>query len=241
MEGSEEEPSKGNVAGPDRRFARHYENSEAEGEFLSERSLASSPERSEKSSWSCRSREDGDFDSEEPSCDSNTVTSQGSVRSGSRRSLTRENSMASHRGLRRYEGVSQDDYELHGSSEEGGSHRGRATSSEEEVTDEEAGEETVIETSCDEASFNTSIYSYKETGSSSELSIDPVVWKKFKFLTSILKVSLYGLLDLFFINFIIFYHVRIKVIRKYTVLKLINRKNYYIIQRFRTVRLILSF
>ncbi|XP_045121993.1 GRIP and coiled-coil domain-containing protein 2-like isoform X2 [Portunus trituberculatus] len=193
MEGSEDEPSEDNAAGSDKRFSGHYENCESEGEFLSEESLASSPERSEKSSWSCRSREAADFDLEEPSCDNHTVTSQGSLRSGSRRSLRRENSMASHRGLRRYEDVSQDDDELDGSSEGDRRHRGRAMSSEEEVTDEDAAEETVIETSCDEASFNTSIYSYKETGSSSELSIDPVVWKKFKFLTSILKETQHNL------------------------------------------------
>ncbi|XP_063844368.1 golgin subfamily B member 1-like isoform X2 [Scylla paramamosain] len=192
MEGSEDEPSEDNAGGPDRHFAGHYENSQPEEEFSSERSLASSPERSGKFSWPCRSREAADFDSEEPSCDSHTVTSQGSLKVGSRRSLRRENSMASHRGLRRHD-IIQDDYELDGSSEGDGSHRGRAMSSEEEVTDEEAAEGTVIETSCDEASFNTSIYSYKETASSSELSIDPVVWKKFKFLTSILKETQHNL------------------------------------------------
>lgn len=189
MEGSEDDPSEDN-AGSYTAFVRHYEDSEPEGEFLLGRSFAASPQRSEKSSWSSRGREAG-FDGEEPSFDDPTVTSRGSLQSSNRRSLRREKSMTSHhRGTWRYEGNSHDDYELDGSSEGDESHRGQAVSSEEGVTDEEAAEETVIETSCDETSFNTSIYSYKETGSSSELSIDPVVWKKFKFLSSILKVGI---------------------------------------------------
>lgn len=55
------------------------------------------------------------------------------------------------------------------------------------LTDDEAGE-TLNETSYEETTFNTSLCSDRGTGSSSELSIDPVVWKKFKFLSSILKV-----------------------------------------------------
>ena len=188
MEGSEDETSEDN-AGLDAAFARKYEGSEPEEESLLARSHTASPERSEKSSWSSRSREAG-FDGEEPSFDNCTITSRASLQSSRGRSLRRERSMTSHhRGMRRHEDNSPDDFELDRSSEGDESHRGRVMLGEEGVTDEEDAEETVIETSCDEASFNTSIYSYKETGSSSELSVDPVVWKKFKFLSSILKVS----------------------------------------------------
>ena len=48
--------------------------------------------------------------------------------------------------------------------------------------------ESINETSLDETSFTTSVCSEMENRNSSELSVDPVVWKKFKFLSSILKV-----------------------------------------------------
>ncbi|KAG7159407.1 putative COP1-interactive protein 1-like [Homarus americanus] len=55
------------------------------------------------------------------------------------------------------------------------------------------GGETVNETSLEETSFNTSVYSDKGVDSSSELSIDPEIWTKFKFLSSILKETQHNL------------------------------------------------
>lgn len=65
--------------------------------------------------------------------------------------------------------------------------------SETDETSEEDREETVIETSFDETSFNTSMYSDRGNDSSSEISVDPVIWKKFKFLSSILKETQHNL------------------------------------------------
>lgn len=53
--------------------------------------------------------------------------------------------------------------------------------------------DSINETSLDETSFTNSICSEKENGRSSELSVDPVVWKKFKFLSSILKETQHNL------------------------------------------------
>lgn len=194
MEGSEDEET----AGPDTAtFGGEDRDSEEEADMLGRRrTYEQSPERSEKSSWS-GSRIAG-CEGIDASLEDHTGISQASLHSSSKRSITREKSMSSYhpllhhhhqcRGSGRYEGNGQADFDLDQSSE-GESQRGRGLFREEGMTDDENGEETVIETSCDETSFNTSIYSYKETGSSSELSIDPVVWKKFKFLSSILKVG----------------------------------------------------
>lgn len=195
MEGSEDEEN----TAPDRAaFGDEYRDSEGEADTLGRRTHGQSLERSEKSSWSRRSRAAGCEEVVDASLEDQTGTSQESLHSSGRRSITREKSMSNyhtlhrHRGLGRFEGNGQDDFEFDQSSE-GESQRRRDMSSEEGVTDEENGGETVIETSCDETSFNTSIYSYKETGSSSEISIDPVVWKKFKFLSSILKETQHNL------------------------------------------------
>lgn len=64
----------------------------------------------------------------------------------------------------------------------------KATSNPSGMTDDED-VETLNETSYEDATFNTSLCSDRGNGSSSELSVDPVVWKKFKFLSSILKVG----------------------------------------------------
>lgn len=191
MEGSEDEEN----TNPDRAaFGDEYRDSEGEADTLRRRAHGQSLGRREKSSWSRRSRAAGCEEVVDASLEDQTGTSQESLHSSGRRSITREKSMSNyhtlrrHRGSGRFEGNGHDDFEFDQSSE-GESQRGQGISSEEGVTDEENGGETVIETSCDETSFNTSIYSYKETGSSSEISIDPVVWKKFKFLSSILKVG----------------------------------------------------
>lgn len=208
MEGSEDEE---NAASEERSFSSDYKDNEREADIPGRSGTHKhSLERSEKSSWSGRSKAAG-CDGVDTSQEDETGTSQESLQSIGKRSITREKSMSSYptlhhqRGSRRFEGNGQEDFEFDQSSE-GESQRGRGLSSEEIVTDEN-GEETVIETSCDETSFNTSIYSYKETGSSSELSVDPVMWKKFKFLSSILKVgSVLGLLCLmiFIIYLVVF-------------------------------------
>lgn len=59
------------------------------------------------------------------------------------------------------------------------------SSSENEEEDDRG---TVIETSYDDISLNQSSCTEKDNDSSSELSVNPVMWKKFKFLSSILKV-----------------------------------------------------
>lgn len=204
MEGSDNDGDAASFDGEDRE-------SEEEADMLGRRrTYEHSPERSEKSSWSGRSRSSG-CEGIDASLEDQTGTSQTSLRSSSKRSLTRERSMSGyhphlqHSGSRRYDGNGEEDFDFDQISE-GESQRGQGLSSEEGMTEDENGEETVIETSCDEASFNTSVYSYKETGSSSELSIDPVVWKKFKFLSSILKVGYVECfyLFIFVINYLLF-------------------------------------
>ncbi|KAG0727134.1 hypothetical protein GWK47_035266 [Chionoecetes opilio] len=187
MEGCEDEPSD-DSGGPDTALARHHE--ESEEEFVAGRRFAASSQRNAMCSWSSRSGET-EFDGEETSFDSHTVASQGSLASS--RCLRREKTMSSYRAPRGYQGHREEECEVDGSSEGEESHRWRGVSSEEGGTEDEAADQTVIETSCDEASFNTSICSYKDTGSSSELSVDPVVWKKFKFLSSILKETQHNL------------------------------------------------
>ncbi|KAK3875955.1 hypothetical protein Pcinc_019210 [Petrolisthes cinctipes] len=59
--------------------------------------------------------------------------------------------------------------------------------------DEEDDRGTVIETSYDDMSLIQSSYTDKDNDSSSELSVNPVVWKKFKFLSSVLKETQHNL------------------------------------------------
>lgn len=106
----------------------------------------------------------------------------------SRRSVNRdENSRDQEYRIRKHEKI-YPDIETDCSVDDQDNHKSHVRSSTNGVNDDENGEETMNETSFDETSFNTSIYSDKGNDSSSELSIDPVVWKKFKFLSSILKV-----------------------------------------------------
>ncbi|XP_042862133.1 COP1-interactive protein 1-like isoform X3 [Penaeus japonicus] len=118
------------------------------------------------------------------------TVSQSSFKSSSRRSDNR-NRNSQNTGKSRY-GRSQERHPEEGDSEHGG-HTDRAHNNRDQLSVQEEAEESTNDTSMDETSFSTSTSTDKENGSSSELSIDPIVWKKFKFLTSILKETQHNL------------------------------------------------
>nr|XP_045601325.1 uncharacterized protein LOC123760015 isoform X1 [Procambarus clarkii]XP_045601326.1 uncharacterized protein LOC123760015 isoform X1 [Procambarus clarkii]XP_045601327.1 uncharacterized protein LOC123760015 isoform X1 [Procambarus clarkii]XP_045601328.1 uncharacterized protein LOC123760015 isoform X1 [Procambarus clarkii] len=110
---------------------------------------------------------------------------------------SRRSSIIKHKNSKTCEGKIQkpeinEDTETECSTDDHESYTSHGKSGTDETSDED-GEETVIETSFEENSFNTSVYSEKGNDSSSELSIDPVIWTKFKFLSSILKETQHNL------------------------------------------------
>lgn len=111
--------------------------------------------------------------------------SHSSLKSSSRKSDNRRRNDQT-QGKSRY-GRAQQRHAVEGELEQG-EYADNAQNNGDQLSVQEEVEESTNDTSMDETSFSTSTYTEKENGSSSELSIDPVVWKKFKFLTSILKV-----------------------------------------------------
>lgn len=118
--------------------------------------------------------------------------SQSSLKSSSRKSDNRKRSNQTP-AKSRY-GRAQQRHAVEGELEHG-EYANNGQNNGDQLSVQEEAEESTNDTSMDETSFSTSTYTDKENGSSSELSIDPVVWKKFKFLTSILKVMFYVELD----------------------------------------------
>ncbi|XP_063605122.1 uncharacterized protein LOC134780367 [Penaeus indicus] len=120
--------------------------------------------------------------------DEDWTLSQSSLKSSSRKSDSRKRSNQTP-GKSRY-GRAQQRQAMEGELEK---YADNGQSNGDQLSVQEEAEESTNDTSMDETSFSTSTYTDKENGSSSELSIDPVVWKKFKFLTSILKETQHNL------------------------------------------------